>query len=344
MRNEPEIHVTTRWPGDWSPRGSSWWRDRRRAWSAARCSGSRSPRWRCTCTTRRRSAWNGCSSCSGRSSGWRPARGPWSTSSVARERVATQTAAVLKRIRASRVICSDETSARVAGPTRWEWVFVGEGTVPHELAASRAKSPPERARRSGWWTCSARGRRKCAWRTKCAMGITRPTRSSPRRCWNSRTVRCASGASARNSRTAPCSATGGTAEAAASGAGTGADAGDRDPAAQPLPEGAGAVAGVHERPGGADDEQRVGAGLAADRSFPQGDERLPGGVGWGSVRGRADGGGHGPAATVHGTGVMHDPGGRQHPSTACGPGRRMTRLLCGSRPPRPILSRHRLRG
>ena len=30
--------------------------------------------------------------------------------------MATQTAAVLKRIRASRVICSDETSARVAGP------------------------------------------------------------------------------------------------------------------------------------------------------------------------------------------------------------------------------------
>ena len=62
----------------------------------------------------------------------------------ARERVATQTAAVLERIRASRVICSDETSARVAGRTWWEWVFVGEGAVLHELAASRAKSVPER--------------------------------------------------------------------------------------------------------------------------------------------------------------------------------------------------------
>ena len=95
----------------------------------------------------------------------------------ARERVATQTAAVLERIRASRVICSDETSARVAGRTWWEGVFVGEGAVLHELAASRAKSVPERARRSGWRTCSARSkgtgsRRKCAWRTKCATCST----------------------------------------------------------------------------------------------------------------------------------------------------------------------------
>ena len=62
----------------------------------------------------------------------------------ARERVAKQTAAVLERVRASRVVCSDETSARVAGRTWWEWVFVGEGAVLHELAASRAKSVPER--------------------------------------------------------------------------------------------------------------------------------------------------------------------------------------------------------
>ena len=62
----------------------------------------------------------------------------------ARARVARQTAAVLERVRASRVVCSDETSARVAGRTWWEWVFVGEGAVLHELAASRAKSVPER--------------------------------------------------------------------------------------------------------------------------------------------------------------------------------------------------------
>lgn len=51
---------------------------------------------------------------------------------------------MLERIRASRVICSDETSARVASRTWWEWGFSGEGTVLHELAESRAKSVPER--------------------------------------------------------------------------------------------------------------------------------------------------------------------------------------------------------
>ena len=57
--------------------------------------------------------------------------------------------------------------------------------------------------------------------------------------------------------------------------------------AQALPEGAGEPAGVHERAGCADDEQRVGAGVAAEPCFLQGDERLPGGLGaelYGGVR------------------------------------------------------------
>ena len=51
-----------------------------------------------------------------------------------RTRETKQTAALLERVRASRVVWSDETSARVAGRTWWEWVFVGEGAVLHELA------------------------------------------------------------------------------------------------------------------------------------------------------------------------------------------------------------------
>ena len=38
----------------------------------------------------------------------------------ARDSAARQTAAVLDRVRSSRVVCSDETSARVAGRTWWE--------------------------------------------------------------------------------------------------------------------------------------------------------------------------------------------------------------------------------
>ena len=50
-------------------------------------------------------------------------------------------------MRASRVACSDETSARVTGRTWWEWAFLGEGAVLHELAPSRTKSMPERGGR-----------------------------------------------------------------------------------------------------------------------------------------------------------------------------------------------------
>ena len=37
-----------------------------------------------------------------------------------------------------------ETSAHVVGHMWWEWVFVREGAVLHELSASRATSVPER--------------------------------------------------------------------------------------------------------------------------------------------------------------------------------------------------------
>ena len=52
----------------------------------------------------------------------------------ARARETKQTAAVLERVRASRVVWSDATSARVARRTGLEWVFVGESAVLHELA------------------------------------------------------------------------------------------------------------------------------------------------------------------------------------------------------------------
>ena len=41
---------------------------------------------------------------------------------------------MLERVRASRVVWSDATSARVAGRAWVEWVFAGESAVPHELA------------------------------------------------------------------------------------------------------------------------------------------------------------------------------------------------------------------
>src|SRR5512147_211660 len=48
--------------------------------------------------------------------------------------------AVIKdRLRTSRVIGSDETTARINGATQWQWVFVSKTGVLHEIAARRAK-------------------------------------------------------------------------------------------------------------------------------------------------------------------------------------------------------------
>ena len=46
-------------------------------------------------------------------------------------------------MRASRVVKSDETGARVQGRKAWEWVYIGEGAVLHVVAPSRAKREPE---------------------------------------------------------------------------------------------------------------------------------------------------------------------------------------------------------
>ena len=46
---------------------------------------------------------------------------------------------VAAAVQASRVVCCDETSARVAGKTWWEWVFVTATSVLHVIRPSRGK-------------------------------------------------------------------------------------------------------------------------------------------------------------------------------------------------------------
>ena len=46
-------------------------------------------------------------------------------------------ARILARLRRARVICSDETSARVDGQTHWNWVFQHDDVVIHVIRASR---------------------------------------------------------------------------------------------------------------------------------------------------------------------------------------------------------------
>ena len=48
-----------------------------------------------------------------------------------------QTAAILARLRRSRVVCSDETSVRISGKTCWNWVFQNDAVVIHVIRKSR---------------------------------------------------------------------------------------------------------------------------------------------------------------------------------------------------------------
>jgi transposase len=58
----------------------------------------------------------------------------------AREPLLAAAATIRATVTASRVVCSDETSARVTGKTWWEWVFVGTLAVLHVIRPSRGKA------------------------------------------------------------------------------------------------------------------------------------------------------------------------------------------------------------
>lgn len=48
--------------------------------------------------------------------------------------------AVIERLRRSRMVCSDETSARVKGQNQWEWVFQNEQVCVHVIRPTRGKA------------------------------------------------------------------------------------------------------------------------------------------------------------------------------------------------------------
>ena len=54
-----------------------------------------------------------------------------------------QVSAILARLRQSRIICSDETGARVNGRNAWEWVFQNDEVCVHVIRNSRAKAVAE---------------------------------------------------------------------------------------------------------------------------------------------------------------------------------------------------------
>ena len=60
-----------------------------------------------------------------------------------REPLVAAAATIAETVTASRVVCCDETSARVQGKTWWEWVFVGTLAVLHIIRPSRGRAVPQ---------------------------------------------------------------------------------------------------------------------------------------------------------------------------------------------------------
>lgn len=54
--------------------------------------------------------------------------------------LATPVAQIVERLRSTRLVCSDETSARVQGKTQWEWVFQNQQVCLHVIRPSRGKA------------------------------------------------------------------------------------------------------------------------------------------------------------------------------------------------------------
>jgi transposase len=54
-----------------------------------------------------------------------------------KEQLQSEVAGIVRRLRSSRLVCSDETSARVNGKNQWEWVFQNDQVCLHVIRPSR---------------------------------------------------------------------------------------------------------------------------------------------------------------------------------------------------------------
>jgi transposase len=54
-----------------------------------------------------------------------------------KDQMESEVEGILQRLRSSRLVCSDETSARVNGKNQWEWVFQNDQVCLHVIRASR---------------------------------------------------------------------------------------------------------------------------------------------------------------------------------------------------------------
>jgi transposase len=104
-----------------------------------------------------------------------------------------QTAAILARLRRSRVVCSDETSVRIGGKTCWNWVFQNDAVVIHVIRKSRATAVvtevmdghrpaiwvsdlygPQQGHADAWQVCLAHQLRDCQFAIEAGDSVFAP--------------------------------------------------------------------------------------------------------------------------------------------------------------------------
>lgn len=104
-----------------------------------------------------------------------------------------QVAGILARLRSSRLICSDETSARVQGHTHWQWVFQNAAVCLHVIRPSRGRAVPvevlaghrprvwvsdlygaQRGHAERWQLCLAHQLRDCAFAIEAGDAVFAP--------------------------------------------------------------------------------------------------------------------------------------------------------------------------
>jgi transposase len=104
-------------------------------------------------------------------------------------------------VRASPVVGSDETSARVRGKTWWQWVLLSSTTICHVIADTRAPRWRGRSCRAQSPMCGSRTATAASWVTaqcgKCVLHICYVMRTTPSRlamrCSPRRSSRCCCG-------------------------------------------------------------------------------------------------------------------------------------------------------
>jgi len=197
-------------------------------------------------------------------------------------------AGILARLRRARVICSDETSVRVAGRTHWNWVFQNDDVVIHVIRASRGAGVvgevldghrptiwvsdlygAQQGHAEGWQVCLAHQLRDCQYAIEAGDSVFAPRMKA--------LLLRAAASRPRREHPARISATAGTRPQPGDGAGP--KPARRKEIAQPILQGPRIPLHLPVASGGDGRQQRQRTRIAAHGDLSQGHRRIPLGLG-----------------------------------------------------------------